>query len=191
MDSTLHDRPVLAVIVLTVGLTVGLAGCEPSGDERLADFATDSTARQAEQNQQMAELQKEVAQGARQLVEAENASRQQIISLQRDLQHQAAGMARQRDHLEVQRMQIARQRQTHPVIAAAIKDIGLLLACILPLVLCYFLLRHDSADDELLTSDALIEDLLSAEQALPAPAPLPRIGSSPPHDAEIGPAGPE
>ena len=54
---------------LIATLIVTAIGCDE--DERLAEMAERHSARQAEQNRQMADLQKEVAEGTRQLVEAD------------------------------------------------------------------------------------------------------------------------
>ena len=68
----------------TIGLLIVLtAGC--SKDERLAQMARQSTGRQAEQNREMAKLNQQVSENARQLVEADQESRKETIQLQREL----------------------------------------------------------------------------------------------------------
>ena len=49
--------------------------------------------------------------------------------------------------LEEERRAIASQRVTDPLVAAAVMNAGLLVACVLPLVLCWQLLRRSDRDD--------------------------------------------
>ena len=82
-----------------------------------------------------------------------------------------------RDQLEDDRRDIAAQRHRDPLIAAAITNIGLILACLLPLVLCVVILRslrNPVADEEALTEflvHEIVADqplLLSTEPRTPA-----------------------
>jgi hypothetical protein len=61
------------------------------------------------------------------------------------------------------------------VIAAAITDVGLVLACLLPLLLCWHLLRslHRESNDPVLT-EILIEEIASDSPTLLLP-PMSRI----------------
>lgn len=136
-------------------------GCE-NENERLAEMASEHARRQAEQSQQMAELQREVAQGARELVEAEARAREEMVSLQSEMQSERAEIGRQRDQLEEARREIEHHRRTDPIIGAAITSVAMILACMLPLVLCLYLLhRKDDTADEQMISQVLIEDLVA------------------------------
>ena len=73
-----------------------LLGCQEPADTRLVEMARESTARQAEQNQQMAQLQQHVAEGAKRLVEADAQARQELLQAQRELQADQAEVGRQR-----------------------------------------------------------------------------------------------
>jgi len=89
------------LILLMIGV-VALTGCE-SKDERLTTMAHDSVEQQKAQNQEMSRLNREVAQGVTQLVEAESESRKELIGLQHDLQDQQSEVNDQRDALEAER----------------------------------------------------------------------------------------
>ena len=162
----------LAAILMLVAV-----GCD-SEDARLAEMAQRHVHEQAEQNKRMADLQKEVAQGARELVEADAQSREQFVAMHRDAQAERAEIGLQRDALEAERREIATQRHRDPVIAAAILNIGLLLACMMPLVVCWYLLqRKPEPEDPQLVAEVLLEDLM-AEQPLLLPARRPALGYS-------------
>jgi hypothetical protein len=83
------------------------------------------------------------------------------------LQQNQADVGRQRDQLENDRRDIAAQRHRDPLIAAAITNFGLILACLLPLVLCVVILR--ALRNPVTAEEALIEFLVQevvAEQPL-------------------------
>ena len=159
-----------------------VAGCS-SSDDRLIELGQQSCDRQAQQNDTIATQAKQVTETTRQFVEAEGQARQEILEIQSELvdrdaqcrqelntlqrETQAAveagrqNLDRQREELEAERRQIATERQRAPVIAAAIQQVGLWLACLLPLVLCGYLLyvlRHSSHDDAAVT-ELLVEEL--------------------------------
>lgn len=150
-------------------------GCS-TGDERLARFAEQATQRQAEQNRQMAELQQQVAEGSRQLVEADAEARGEFAKLQRDLQSERSEIGAQRDALEDERREIASQRARDPIVAAALMNGGLLIACTLPLVLCWYLLRQSDAEPaDALVAQVLLSDLVAEKPLLLAPSPQRRL----------------
>lgn len=151
----------IAIPMTLLFVMLAATGCE-NENERLAQMASENARRQAEQSQQMAELQREVAQGARELVEAEARAREEMVSLQREMQSERAEIGRQRDQLEEERRDIAGHRRTDSIIGAAITGVATILACVLPLVLCLYLLhRKDDTADEQMISQVLIEDLVA------------------------------
>ena len=84
-------------------------------------------------------------------------------------QNERASLDRQREDLERERRQIARA----PVIAAAVTQVGLILACLAPLALCAYLLwslRSTAAEDEAVT-ELLMEELTSEHPRLLLPGP--------------------
>jgi hypothetical protein len=144
-----------------------LIGCDE--DERLARMAQEATERQAEQNKAMAEVSRDSVQASGRLVEAEAKARQELLTMQRELHDQQAEIARQHDRLEEERRELAGQRRWDSLIAAAITSTGLILACLAPLWVCWYLLR--AARDE--TDDAIVAEVLIAELASEEPKLLP------------------
>lgn len=165
-----HQTTHMTILLVLVATTTG---CEDES-ERLARMAEEHARRQAAQSQQMAELQREVAQGAKELVEADARAREEIISLQRDIQSESAEVGQQRDQLEEDRRNLAAQRRTDPIVAATIMQVGMVLACILPLIVCWYLLRRSpcEADDAAIT-EVLIEKL-TADRPMLLPPPTQR-----------------
>ncbi len=184
MDRTVPKRIVLFALAITV-----LTGCDK--DQRLADLAREGADRQAAQNLRMAENSGQVAAAAKAVVEADAQARKDFAAMQQNLQTQQAEVGRQRDQLESERREAARHRQWDPVIAAAITDVGVVLACLLPLVLCWYLLRslHRESNDPVLT-EILIEEIASDNPRLlisPSANPIP-IGHE--QDRSPAPVGP-
>jgi hypothetical protein len=155
------------ITLIVAMLTMIIVGC--NSDKRLAEMAERNMERQAAQNRQVAEMQKEVAEGSRLLVEAEAEARKETLAIQRELQAESAEIGHQRDSLEDDRRRFASQRHSDPIIAAAISTSGVLLACALPLVICWLLLRFGNtpADDQLL-NEILLEDLVATPRLLPS-----------------------
>ena len=107
----IRNKKLNAAIQLIVVLTWTL-GC----DERVVEVAREAADRQAAQNQQMGELQKEVARGSRSLVEADAAARQAIVGVHRDLQAERRQLNTGLNDLEVQRQKLAGQRRTESLV---------------------------------------------------------------------------
>jgi len=158
-------------------LALACAGCL-SESERVAEVAQEAAREQAEQNQRMAQVQQEVAAAHKRLVESEARARGDMVALQRDLQRAQAEVGRQRDLLEAERREMAAQRGRDPMIASAIQCIGVMLACLLPLLLCIYVLRalRDGSDNDAAVTEILIQDLTSDEPTfLPPARPLPAL----------------
>jgi len=156
----------IAIAATGFMLLMMIAGCDENENARLAGMAEKNLDRQAEQNRQLAAMQREVAEGSRRLVEAGAAARNEMATLQRDAQAERTEIGRQRDMLEEERRELAGSRYLDPVVAAAIHATGLLLACLLPLVLCGYLLQRpvvpadDTAIAELLLHDLIVDQPL-------------------------------
>jgi hypothetical protein len=157
-------------VTLVVLLTLVIVGCT-SSDDRLVEMARENAAREAERQQQMTDLQKQVAEGARQLAESDAKARENLTAMQHDLQTAQAEIGHQRDLLEDDRREIAAQRRSDPIIAAVITDIGIILACLLPLALAAYVLwaacrarESDSAVAEL-----LVQEMVASEPRLLLP----------------------
>ena len=123
--------------ILVIGLVIG---CQ-SDDARIAEMAQRQADREAEHIRQMAQLQQQVAEGSRHLVEADAETRKELTELQRDLRSDQATVGQQRDSLEAERRQIAADRRWDSVVGPAITGAAILIACVLPLVVCVMLLR--------------------------------------------------
>ena len=174
--------------------TLGLVcGCG-SPDDRLVELSEQSAARQAEQNQQIARQSREVTAAVHDLVAADAKARDDLLKAQKSLQQEIQA---ERTRLDARRSQIDRDaadlaaaEQSEPLIAAAITALGILLACLLPLLLCGYLLRalaSDPGSDELAT--VLTYELIAAEpfeivNSMPVAAQL--EGDSPGPLAEHG-----
>lgn len=176
---------ILAIVMLTV-LLMMLTGCVNSTDDRLVNMAQEHEVRQAEQNRQAAEMHKQLVEGSRQLVQAEAKAREELTALQHDLRADQAEIGRQRDQLETERRQIADQRHRDPIIAAAIMDVGLVLACLLPLGVAVYVLwvvSHSRQSDDAV-AEILIEEMVADQPRLlpSAISPLPRLGCEPGSD---------
>ena len=78
-----------------------------------------------------------------------------------------------RDQLEQERQQIAEKRHRDPVIAIAIETAGMAIACLLPLVICFFVIRQMQTQepDHAAVAELLIQEF-SGEQRRLLPGPL-------------------
>ena len=85
----------LITLILTLLTSIG---CNSEENSRVADLATQQMERQADQNRRMSDLQQEVASGSRELVEADAKARQEMVTLQRQIQSERSEIGYQRDH---------------------------------------------------------------------------------------------
>jgi K+-sensing histidine kinase KdpD len=157
-------------VMLVVLLMLMIVGCTNS-DERLVEMAREHAARQAESQRQMADLQKQVAQGSRELVENDAKAREHLTSLQHDLRTDQAEIGHQRDQLENDRREIAAQRHRDPIVAAIIMDVGIVLACLLPLALGIYVLRAAcrAGESDGAVVELLVQELVASEPRLSLP----------------------
>jgi len=183
---------------------LAVIGCSPAPDmrdQRLADLARQSTEQQARQNealtrqsQSVVEESAKLAQAAQQLVESDAKSRADMIAAQErltnQLDQQRAVVDSGREQLEQERKQIATQRHRDPIVAASIQTVGLIVAALLPLIICVYVIRQmsrtepdDGAVAELLVSE------LTAERPLLLPGPALRPTPALAHQA--GPCIPD
>jgi hypothetical protein len=152
-------------------LILPILGCNDGADQRLAQMAQDATQRQAEQNKQMANLQQHVAEGAKTLVDADAQARQELLQLQRELRTDQADVGRQRDALESERREIAKERYWDSILGTSIYAGAGILACLLPLLVCCWLLhttRDKQGTDEAL-AELLVEELVTDRPLLLPP----------------------
>jgi DNA-binding protein H-NS len=187
----------MTLLKIAMPLTLILiAGCQPPPtDERLARMAEQSVEQQANQNTEMARLNREVAEGTNRLVEADSQARQELLAAQRDLQRHQEQVGMQRDALESERKVWAGQRRTESVLAPIVSTLGMTLLALLPLVLCWRLLHGLGRTDEHQIGDLLIQEIVSPEPTLlPPPAgPSRGLEYQPEPDRNLGspPAPPD
>ncbi|TWU18615.1 hypothetical protein Poly21_07790 [Allorhodopirellula heiligendammensis] len=150
-------------------VTLSIAGCQESDDTRLVEMSERHELRQAEQTQQANQLHRE------------------FTAMQREVQAERTAIGQQRDLLEVDRRSVASERRFDSLTAAAVINIGLWLACLLPLVIAWLVLRQpqSSADDQAII-DVMLEDLvadkprlLSQRPKASSNSPRIRVASSP------------
>lgn len=160
----------IAVVIVT--------GCD-SRDQRLVEVSERSAERQREQNELIARQNAAVTQenqritdAAKELVEKDAEARREMIQAQRELSaelsSERSNIDRQREELESERREIAAQRGRDPIIAETVNAIGVLIACLVPLVLAAFALSRlapDSSGGEELC-ELLVQELVSENPAL-------------------------
>jgi hypothetical protein len=179
MKQMKHLRRVAMCLALLMLGVVG--GCGRSPDERLANFAQQTMSEQMKQNDRIADQSRAVVEGshqlaetAKELVEHDAEARRELIAAQQELTSQLNGQqsAIQTGHqqLEQDRREIAEQRHRDPIIAAVIQNIGLTLACLLPLLVAVFVIRQMQSQEP---DHAAVAELLILEMTADEPRLLP------------------
>jgi len=150
--------------ILGILLLVLTSGC----DERATQIALDAADRQAQQNTAMAEINREVAGGARHLVEADAKARGEMVALHRELQAERSRLDSGWTSLHQERRQIASQQRTESMLLPAISLIGGISLVIVLLAYCWYALvasrRNDAAAAEL--SEILVREFLADQPPL-------------------------
>jgi hypothetical protein len=177
MKQMIHFRRVAMCLALLMLGVVG--GCGSSPDERLADFAEQTMTEQIKQNDRMADQSQAVveeshqlAKAAKALVEHDAEARRELIAAQQELtsqlNEQQSAIHTGHQQLEQDRREIAEQRHRDPIIAAVIQNIGLTLACLLPLVVAVFVIRQMQSQepDHAAVAELLVLELTSEEPRL-------------------------
>ena len=154
--------PIIMLVVLAT------TGCEEDENAQVAKVAIEAAKQQAELNQKMSRLNREVASGTKRLVEANAESQEKLVVMQGELQGEQAEVSRQRDNLETERKDIAAQRIRESVLAPVVAWILPFAICGLALVTCCFLLfgLRRATDDEAAISELLVEELASERPML-------------------------
>jgi hypothetical protein len=159
--------------ILWITLLAATAGC----DDKATQIAREAADRQAQQNTEMAHLNKEVASGSHQLVEADAKARQEIVGVHHDLQAERTRLDTSLSELESERREISGQRRTESMLVSLASVIGGVSLVVVLLGFCWYALvaarRDNGADDQL--SELLVQELL-AEQPLKLPVDQSRSG---------------
>jgi len=177
-------RITLTSMILPAIMALAATGCSPAPDmrdERLAQFAEQSLARQAEQNEYIAtqseaivEQTQEVVDASKELVATDAKTRQELLAAQdrlnSELNAQRAAIDQGRDELERERKQLAEHCHRDPIVAASIQTVGLLVAALLPLLVCAYVIRQMGRSEP---DDAAVAELLVHELATDRPRLLP------------------
>ncbi|WP_345320100.1 hypothetical protein [Novipirellula rosea] len=139
----------ILLIPLAMIVTLTTIGCEENENRRLADMSERHEQRQAEQNRQATKLHRD------------------MVALQHDVQSERAEIGQQRDALETERHSLASERRWDSLVAAAITNVGLLIACLLPLALAWLLLvRPPETGDEQVIVEIMLDDLTASRPLL-------------------------
>lgn len=102
--------------IVWICLAVVTSGC----DERVVEIAREAADRQAQQNQVMARLQQQVAEGSQGLVEADAAARRDYVTVQHDLHAERQSLDKARADLDAERQALASDRHTESLLTALI-----------------------------------------------------------------------
>src|SRR4051812_43412596 len=159
-------------LILWTTLLIATSGCDNSATH----IAREAADRQAQQNTEMAQLNKEVASGSHQLVEADAKARQQIVGVHHDLQAERTRLDTSRSELESERRQIAGQRRTESMLVSMTSLIGGVSLVVALLGFCWYALVAARRDDG---TDAQLNELLIRE-ILPDETPLLSSNQKPP-----------
>ena len=149
-------------------LLAAIAGCSP--DERVVDIATTAADRQAEQNEEIVRLNREVAQGTRQLVEADAKAREDFAQLHQALQSERAELGEKFNDLEAERKSIAQARRTESLVVPVAKALGIVLLAIVVIGFCWSLLFGiQKSDDHAELNELLIREITAERPMLLPP----------------------
>ncbi len=94
--------------ILILSMALAASGC----DERAIEIAREASDRQAAQNRQMAELQKEVAGGTHELLKSDAAARTEFAGVHRDLQQERRQLSESWTDLELERRRVDQRRHS-------------------------------------------------------------------------------
>lgn len=181
MKKHLLSPPAMTGTALFILLTLSGCGQAPDyRDQRLAEFAQRSNSEQVQQNVRMAELVRRDAESRKELL----ATHQQLSS---QLNQQQAVIDAGRDRLEQDRRDISQQRHRDPIVAATLHNIGLLLACVLPLLLAGLIvwrMQHQEPDHAAVAELLICELTSDTPMFLPAPV-QPRLTASSSHTSRL------
>lgn len=150
--------------ILSITLFAATHGC----DDKPTQIAREAADRQAQQNTEMAQLNKEVASGTHQLVEADAKARKEIVGVHHDLQAERTRLDTSRSELESERREIAGQRRTESMLVSVSTLVGGLSLVVVLLGFCWYALvavrRGDGTDAQL--NELLICEILPEETPL-------------------------
>jgi hypothetical protein len=164
--------------------TLPLIATSSCSDERVTQGAREAADRQAQQNTEMAQVNREVAAGSHQLVEADAKARQEIVGVHRDLQSERSRLDTSWSQVRDERMQIAAERRTESTVVAVANASGYLFLVVVVLGFCWYALvrvrQGDGINEQL--NELLVSEILLEHSALFAAPEKTLLGLS--HEAE-------
>tara|TARA_R110002095_G_scaffold181639_3_gene158907 strand:- start:788 stop:1384 length:597 start_codon:yes stop_codon:yes gene_type:complete len=187
MKEVNHHRSIAMFAVVLIPAMI--AGCSRSPDERLAEFAQQTMTEQSRQNQRMADQSEaiveeshQLAEAAKELVERDAEARRELIAAQQkltsQLNNQQSAIYTGHEQLEQDRREIAEQRHRDPIIAAVIQNVGLIIACLLPLLVAVQVIwQMQSQEPDHAAVAELLTLELTSEEPLLLPGPRLRQGT--------------
>ena len=145
-------------------LAMLISGC----DDRATRIAREAADRQAQQNSAMAELNKEVAAGGRQLVEADAEARKEIVGVHRDLQAERTRLDGGWSSLETERQRIASERRTESLLAPLMSSAGAVAIVAGLLGFCWYALvaSRTSGGGNADLDEILVGEILAGDRSL-------------------------
>src|SRR4051812_5681724 len=148
--------------------TLPLIATSSCSDNRVTQVAREAADRQAQQNTEMAQLNKEVASGSHQLVEADAKARQEIVSVHRDLQAERSRLDTSWGQVQEERRLIAAERRTESMLVAVANASGYFFLVVVVLGFCWYALvrvrQGDGTDEQL--NELLISEIVPEYSAL-------------------------
>src|SRR6478672_561417 len=158
MFRTLLDKTGMLRVLLLIVL---INGCS----DQTTRIAREAADRQAQQNTAMADLNKEVASGTHQLVEADAQARKEIVGVHHELQSERSRLDTGWNSLEEERRRIAGERTTQSMFVAIAPLIGGTVLLIVLLGFCWYALAAARDDDGTVVelNEMLVHEILRDE----------------------------
>ena len=178
-------------MTMTMLLMMGGCGSEDSAaKQELVDFAKQMVSEQQAVSRSLLSQSEQLSVAAKELVASDAVARAELISangeLQAGIQAERHEVNRMRDELVSEQRAIASQRHRDPIVAAVIQHVGIALVCIMPLAVCWLVIRgayHAPVTRE--TCEILLLEFCGQTNRFSQPTP-PLIESSPPTIPSIG-----
>jgi hypothetical protein len=192
-------RLIAYLVPLALLAAIGCSKSPDYRDQRLAEMAQETVAEQVKQNDRMADQAEAVvaeshqlAEAAKELVERDAEARRELIAAQQELttqlNYQQSAIDAGRQQLEQDRREIAEQRHRDPIIAAAISNFGLIIACLAPFCVAAWIIHRMQFQE---ADQAAVAELLTLELTSDRPKLLPGPPIQRPritHDRKLEPA---
>lgn len=159
----------LRPLLVTSPWLIAMLGCQSSD----ADLARQALRTQAEQNHSMAQLQREVAAGARELTAADADARRQSIKLHEQIQTERTRLSEGWNDLHSQRRREALTQRTDSFLSALVQGGAATAAALFALAIVRSALSSQADDDGTDVAALLLEELSApSKQRSDEPHPM-------------------